>query len=170
MKSPRILMIDGKKYMSTQTAADLWGVKPRTVSGYCKNNRITNCFKNGKQGWYIWIDEIKPLSTNEIHRILLLTLQLKNRPSLEIDWSTFSFDDSFIEVIYKSLAYQGFIEEFDIENKKKIPYEVILTKKGFEFATSFKNEESSDFTTSLQQWLPIIIQLAQLYLQAIQTA
>jgi len=39
MSSQALIEVDGNKYMSTKTAADLWGLSPRTVSDYCKNNR-----------------------------------------------------------------------------------------------------------------------------------
>lgn len=160
-----ILEIGGKKYMSTKTAAQLWDVKTRTVADYCNKGRIIDKFKNGNAGWYISIDEVKPLTTEEIRRLLILTIQLKNKPSLEIDWSLFTFDDSKIELVYKYLAIQEYIERFNIENKKRIPYEVILTEKGIDVITTYTKNQSNSFTTNLQQWMPIVIQLAQLSLQ-----
>ena len=77
MSSQALIEVDGNKYMSTKTAADLWSLSARTVSNYCKNNRIHRKFKNGKLGWYIHVDEIKPLSDIEIHRLLVLSIQLK---------------------------------------------------------------------------------------------
>lgn len=165
-----IISIDGKKYMSVKTAADLWGLSPRTVSDYCKNDRIINKIKPGGH-WYIWIDEIKPLSIKEIRKLLVLSLQLKNRPSLEIDWSTFSFDYSAIEIIYRNLADQGYIEEFYIKDKKRIPYEVVLTQKGFNIVTTISKEKNAtDFSSALQQWLPIVVDVAQLIYKIAQMA
>lgn len=165
MHSQAILEIEGKKYMSTKTAADLWGLSSRTVSNYCKRDRIRRKFKNGGMGWYIYIDEIKPLSDAEIHKLLVLSIQLKNNPSLEIDWSTFNFDNSIIDVIYQNLVASGYIQPYNISDKRRIPYEVILTQKGLETATSFKQKNIPDYSTLVSQWLPILINIAQLIFQ-----
>jgi len=165
MRAQAILIVDGQKYMSTKTAADLWGISARTVSDYCKNDRIHHKFKNGKMGWYIHIDEIKPLSDNEIHRLLVLSIQLKNNPSLEIDWSTFNFDNRVIDVIYLNLVESGYIQPYNIDDKRRIPYEVILTQKGLEMATSFNQKTIPDYSTLVSQWLPTLINVAQLFFQ-----
>ena len=165
MSSQALIEVDGNKYMSTKTAADLWGLSPRTVSDHCKNNRIHRKFKNGKLGWYIHVDEIKPLSDIEIHRLLVLSIQLKNDPSLTIDWSTFNFDDKAIDVIYQSLYLSGYIHAYSVSNKRRIPYEVILTQKGLEMATAFIKKSIPDFSTACAQWLPMLINAAQLYMQ-----
>lgn len=166
--------VNGQKYMSTKTAADLWGVKPSTVSEYCRNNKTVNKFKNGRNGWYIQIDEPKPLSQKEIHKLLVLTIQLKDNPSLEIDWSEFTFEDSAedsaIDNVYKNLAALHYIEPYSIEDKKRIPYEVKLTPKGIEIATSFNSSPACDFSVALSQWLPILINAAQLFIQIYQCA
>lgn len=167
MSISAIISIDGKKYMSAKAAADLWGLSPRTVSNYCKNNRIINKIKpNGY--WYIWIDEIKPLSIREVRQLLVLSLQLKNNPSFEIDWSLFNFDYSAIETIYRNLADQGYIKEFHIEDKKRIPYEVVLTSKGFNIATNMSKEKSTDFSSNLKQWLSVVLNVAGLIGQVAQ--
>ncbi len=166
MPTQAILEIDGQKYMSTKTAADLWNLSPSTVSNYCKTGRILRKFKNGSKGWYIHIDEIKPLSDTDIHRLLVLSIQLKNNPSLEIDWSTFSFDDNVIDVIYQNLVTLGYIFPYSIADKRRIPYEVVLTQKGLETATSFKQKTIPDYSSLLSQWLPILIDVAKLIIQA----
>ena len=156
-----IIEINGKKYMDTKTAADCWNLKPKTVAEYCRTNRVIDKFKTDNK-WYIFIDEMKPLSIGEIRKLLILTVQLKNKPTLEIDWSLFSFDDSKIEIIYKNLELQKYINPFDIKNKKRIPYEVVLTEKGLDIVTNHPKSESKSFSIVLREWLPIVIQLAQL--------
>ena len=105
------------------------------------------------------------MSQEEIHRILILTLQLKNNPAYEIDWSLFEYDESVLDSIYTHLHTHGYIQDFSIEDKKRIPYEVVLTQKGMELATTFRKEKTANFTVTLTQWLPIIISAAQLYFQ-----
>ena len=161
MATSDIIIVEGKKYVSTKIIAKTWGLTRNTVSDYCKSNKIINKFKDGNR-WYIRTDEIKPLTNEEIHRLLMLTLQLKNNPSLKIDWSTFSFDDSFIEYIYQNLVEQKYIEQFTIRDKKRIPYEVILTQKGLDIAMKYRKGKTNDFSAIVSQWLPIIINVAQL--------
>ena len=165
MLAPALLVIDGNNYMSTKTAAELWGIHPKTVSNYCKDNRIKNKFKNGRLGWYIRTDEIKPLSQEEIRRMLILTLQLKNNPDCEIDWMQFQYNELVLDSIYTHLHTHGYIQGFSIEEKKRIPYDVVLTQKGMELATTFRKGKISNFTETLRQWLPIVISAAQLYFQ-----
>lgn len=169
MKSPAIIEVEGVKYMSTNSAAILWDVKPRTVSDYCKNNRITHKFKDGNRGWYIRIDEMKPLSISEVRQILILTLQLKNNPSLDIDWSVFNFDISIVEKIYKNLVLQGYIMDFSIEDNQRIPYEVILTDKGLELVTAYRKEKLDiNYEVALREWIPIILRLGKFFIDVIE--
>ena len=60
------------------------------------------------------------------------------------------------------------IENFSINDKKRIPYEVILTQKGLEFVTSGNKEKIEDFGTAMKEWLPTIIGAAQLIAQVAQ--
>lgn len=170
MSSPAIVDINNEKYMSTKTAANLWGLSTRTVANYCNSNRIHRKFKNGKLGWYIHIDEIKPLTDIEVHRLLVLSIQLKNNPTLQIDWSTFTFDSSAIDVVYQNLVETGFLQPYVVTDYHRIPYEVVLTQKGLEMATSFKKKSIPDYATLCSQWLPVLINAAQLYLQIKQIA
>ena len=170
MSAQSLIEVDGNKYMSTKTAAELWGLSSRTVSDYCKNNRIHRKFKNGKLGWYIHIDEIKPLTDTEIHRLLVLSIQLKNDPSLTIDWTTFNFDDEAIDAVYQSLYQSRYIHSYSVSDKRRIPYEVILTQKGLEMATAFNKKSIPDFSTVCRQWLPVLINIAQLYMRIKQSS
>ena len=168
MKYPSFIEYNGKKYMSAKTAADIWSLKPATVSEYCNKGKIHQAFKYLEARWYIPVDAVKPLSNDEIRRFLILSLQLKNKPSLEIDWSTFPNDDSSVALIYRHLVFREMIENFSINDKKRIPYEVILTQKGLEFVTSGNKEKIEDFGTAMKEWLPTIIGAAQLIAQVAQ--
>ena len=161
-KNKSLFEFDGKKYMSTKVAADFWELNRSTVAKYCKDKRI-NAFKDSSGKWCIPIDTIKPLSNDEIHKLLFLTLQLKNNPSLEIDYSTFTFDDSAVENVYQSLVFAKYIKPFSIKDKKRIPYEVVLTEKGINFVMSYKTKNIVSFSELLQKWLPIMISAGQLF-------
>lgn len=168
MKYPSILELNGQKYMSTQIAAGVWNLKRQTVSDYCSKGKVYRAIKYQEARWYIPIDAVKPLSDDEIRCFLTLTLQLKNKPSLEIDWSLFPVGDSVIEPIYRYLFFREFIENFSISNQKRIPYEVVLTQKGLEFVTTRKKEKIEDFGIILKEWVPTIIGVAQLIVQVAQ--
>lgn len=170
MKYPQFIELDGKMYMSTKTAAEVWNLKPSTVSEYCKQNKVFKAIKYLGARWYISIDAVKPLSDSDVRRFLVLTIQLKNKPSLEIDWTAFQLDFATIEPIYRYLVYRELIENFGIVDEKRIPYEVVLTQKGLEFATSGKKEKIEDFGSTIKEWLPAIIGAAQLIVQIAQIA
>ena len=168
MKYQSIIELNGKKYMNTKTAANAWNLRPSTVSNYCAKGKICQAIKYFEKRWYIPIDAVKPLSDDEIRKFLILTLQLKNKPSLKIDWSEFQGDKSARDTIYRYLVFRELIESFDISDEKRIPYEVVLTQKGLEFATASKKEKIEDFNTALKEWLPKIIEAAQLIVQVTQ--
>lgn len=165
MLAPARLTIDDKVYMSTSAAAEVWGVAPKTVAKYCRDGKIKNKFKHERFGWYIRTDEIKPFDQSEIHKILVMTQHLKNNPMLEIDWDEFEYNDLVLEKIYQHLFARGYIQPFSIAEKRKIPYEVVLTQNGSEAAASLKKEKKFDFSEIASRWLPIIIGAAQLYFQ-----
>ena len=166
MKYQEVIELNVKKYMSVKFAAEFWNMNPKTISKYCAQGKICEATKYRDRKWYIPVDAVKPLSNDEIRKFLILTIQLKNKPSLEIDRSKFSTEMSTIDNIYHYLVSQEFIENFKITDKKRIPYDVILTQKGLEFATS--NIKMKDYSTALKEWLPTIIGVAQLITQVSQ--
>ena len=83
----------------------------------------------------------------------------------KIDLVDNDFDDKAIDVIYQSLYLSGYIHAYSVSNKRRIPYEVILTQKGLEMATAFIKKSIPDFSTACAQWLPVLINAAQLYMQ-----
>lgn len=164
-----VIVVQGKKYISSKTASKIWGLSQKTIAKYCREKRIRDCFKGAYNCWYISIDTIKPLSDNEVHQILCLTLQLKNDPSFVVDWSPFDFDISLIELIYQNLADEGYLKPFHINSKERIPYEVILTQKGFHTALPLKKQKSEiSFPDLITQWAPTIISTAQFVIQMAQ--
>ncbi len=168
MKYPPFIELNGQKYMSTKTAADVWNLKQQTISDYCNKGKVCKAIKYREVRWYIPTDAVRPLSNDDIRRFLMLTLQLKNKPSLEIDWSSFSTEDSVIEPIYRYLVFRELIEPFKISDQKRIPYEVILTQKGLEFVTVSQKGKIEDYGTVMKEWLPIMIGAAQLIVQITQ--
>lgn len=112
MNYPSIIEYNGKKYMNAKTAADVWGLKSGTVADYCNKGKICGAIKYLEARWYIPVDAVKPLSNDEIRRFLILTLQLKNKPSLEVDWSTFPCEYSSVELVYRYLVFRDMLENF----------------------------------------------------------
>lgn len=155
-----LFMIDGKMYMSTKAAGDLWGLSPGTVARYCKSKKI-KAFKDTSGRWCIPIDTFKPLSDNEISQLLILTLQLKNDPELKIDYSVLPIERSDLRKVYDYLAELEFIEKFDIENDEDIPYKAVLTQKGFKMATVLPKKENTDYSYCLSNWAKIICNLSE---------
>jgi hypothetical protein len=48
-------------YISSQEAAEKWGISKRRVQVLCDQNRIEGAFKIGKRAWAIPNDAKKPL-------------------------------------------------------------------------------------------------------------
>lgn len=165
LKELPIIEIDGKQYANTKIIADTWGLKRKTIAQYCREGRIKKAIKVSNRLWYIPTDEVKPLSKEEVHNLLVLTIQLKNKPSLPIDWSLFKYDTESISAIYNHLVEREFIEPFSITDNKRIPYEIVLTQKGLDIAVNYKNHSISDYSKTISQWLPTVIAAAQLIIQ-----
>ncbi len=160
-----IIIVENKKYMSAKCAAEIWKLNPSTVRDYCRNKKIPDAFKVSDRNWYIPIDSIKPLSDSEIHKLLVLTLQLKNRPSLEIDWAVLDFDTAVIIPVYTNLYKLGYIELLPKCQPAELPYKIVLTQKGLESATHFRKAHIPAFETVLSTWVPIFFQVAQFTLE-----
>jgi len=130
--------------MTTKEMAKKWGVNEHTVANYCKKDYIPNAKKeNGS--WNIPENSIKPLSIADIRRLLLVTVKLRNNPSLGCDWSTFDFDKNDLRLIYESLHYRKYIGDISDIDTNRIPYEMEITEKGMELIENIK-EENVDFT------------------------
>ncbi|MCM1530361.1 MAG: hypothetical protein NC093_10260 [Alistipes sp.] len=160
----KIIERNQKKYMSVKLAAELWGVSVSTVRSYCREGRVKDCFKLNEKNWYIYIDEIKPLTNVQIHQLLVLTIQLKNDPSLTIDWSVIDIDRTAILKTYNYLKDMGYVKHIPTSEIERIPYEIILTNKGLDVATTFKREESKAYKDIVTQWVPVILQIGELLL------
>lgn len=166
MGSNPIIEVAGKKYICTKLVAETWGIGQGTVANYCRTGRIKDCWKDSRKRWFIPVDTIKPLSDTEVQHLLFLVLQLKNDPTLEIDWSMFTFDTTIVDLIYSNLVYEGYLKPFHIQEKERIPYEVVLTQKGLEAALPRKQSKPNvSFSNAIEHWGPIVIGIAQLVVQ-----
>lgn len=161
--SEGIFEINGEYYMTTRVASKLWGVKPKTVGEYCKDYKVAGAFKNERKKWCIPIRSVRPLSIQEIKQLLVLSLQLKNNPALEIDWAVFPKGTIGIRETYEQLHDRGYLAAFQECDDQKIPYVVVLTQKGMEIATSYSQKDmTQSFADSLATWSKVIIDIGQL--------
>jgi hypothetical protein len=158
--------IDGKKYMSSRRAAELWNKSQGTISKYCKLGKVpkSKCIKDSHNNWYIDINTVYPLSDDEVRKLLTLTLQLKNNPLYSFDWSTFTIDVENIRPIYEYLADMKYILRFQINDSKRLPYDIVLTERGMKLVTGWKSENKIDFnfSNSLLQWSSVVLNLVSL--------
>lgn len=158
--------IDGKKYMSSRRAAELWNKSQGTISKYCKLGKVpkSKCIKDSHNNWYIDINTVYPLSDDEVRKLLTLTLQLKNNPLYSFDWSTFTIDVENIRPIYEYLADMKYISRFTINDSKRLPYDIVLTERGMNLVIGWKGENKTDFNfvNSLLQGSSVVIKLASL--------
>ena len=161
--SEGIFEINGEYYMITRVASKLWGVKPKTVGEYCKDCKVVGAFKNERKKWRIPIRSVRPLSIQEIKQLLVLSLQLKNNPALEIDWAVFPKGTTGIREAYEQLHDRGYLAAFQERDDRRIPYVVVLTPKGMEIATSYSQKQiKQSFADSLATWSKVIIEIGQL--------
>jgi hypothetical protein len=157
-----VIEIRGQRYMDTKTAASLFDVSKSTVTRYCREGRIPDAFLNEKSVWRIPINSIKPLTDTEIQRVLFLTLQLKNDPTLRIDFEALGISDEQLPHVYQYLLKTGYIRypKKDIL-PLRLPYEVILTQKGFDLLKVNHVEKQSNIGEIIKDWAPIVISVAE---------
>ncbi len=131
MKKQRSLIkIGNMTYMSPKAAGDLWNMKYQSVTAACVDGRVIGAIKDSSDKFIIPIDAFKPLDKEEIRKLMITTLYLKNRPSFDIGFN----DNEQIVKLYTYLEGIGYIEPFN-SSSNKIPYEAILTDKGMHLAT-----------------------------------
>ena len=130
MASKDICYIDGIKYMSTRIAAQTWKMNIRDVQKACREGRVKDANRDSSDRYIIRADSPKPLESNQIAQLLLLTLRLKNDPSLVVDMRLLRGNN--IRPIYEYLSGIGHIQSIDsITENDRLPYDVILTDIGF---------------------------------------
>lgn len=166
MAKQNYIKVQDNFYANVNVTAENWNLKPATVRGYCNEKKIPNCFKDDKGKWWIPVDSIKPLSTENIKQILFLTLQLKNNPRIPIDWSVFDFDTNNLRKVYEYLAVEEYIENFDIEQTERLPYDIVLTAKGLNLIFSSKKVSTQSMQETLNICIPLISNIMKLGLIA----
>lgn len=162
--------IDGKKYMSSRRAAELWNKSQGTISKYCKLGKVpkSKCIKDSHNNWYIDINTVYPLSDDEVRKLLTLTLQLKNNPLYSFDWSTFTIDVENIRPIYEYLADMKYILHFQINDSNRLPYDIVLSEKGMDLVTGMgrENKIDSNINNSSVQWASVALKIGLSILNA----
>ena len=150
--------IDGKRYMSPSSAADLWNTSYQSVTKACKDGRIPKACKDSGGKWIIPVDAIAPLDSESIRKLLISTLAIKNGnisapQSLNVD---------NIRLVYTYLSDIGCIEH--LENiTLRTPCEAVLTDKGFHIATEGKplNLDWVNISTTFVQVVSSVITIWQ---------
>ena len=164
-----VIEINEKKYMNTKTAANLWNVRQSTVSDYCKTGKIKGAIRLDNRSWGIPIDAHKPLPDSSIKKLLLLVLQLKNNPTLDIDWTVIELQNKDIESTYKNLVALEYIKDFQVNGDEpltRIPYNVQLTQKGIDFISNNKEKTNFDWTAFLIKTVPAILEIGSIILKS----
>lgn len=130
MMSKAICTIDGIKYMNTRIASDMWGMKINDVRKACNEGRIAGLGRDTADRFIIPMTALKPLENCEIAQLLLMTLRLKNEPDLFVDQRVIT--KGSIRTVYDYLKSTGYICPYDISDDDRLPYDVVLTNKGFD--------------------------------------
>ncbi len=143
--------------MDSRAAARLWGISPRTVARYCREQRVPGAFKDSGGRWCIPVDAIRPLTDSTLRDILILTLHLQANPDYSIDYRKLGIKPRELPQAYWHLVQLGHIREFDNNlPPEKLPYRVKLTNKGIECATQGQGKEKADPAELLRKWGPAI--------------
>ena len=162
-----VIEVDGKRYMNTKSAAQLWSLKQRDVASYCRQGRIKGAFKDTSGKWCVPINSVKPLTDEHIRKILRLTLQLKNNPDQSFDLSTINTDTNNLISAYDYLASIGYLKLFNKDDPpEEIPRKVELTEKGMEIFTKKGDPEKRDIQITINEWKQVILILIAAIMKA----
>ena len=130
MKQKKLCEIDGIIYMSPGSAGDLLNYSVQKVTAACNGGRVENAIKDSSGKWIIPVNSRKPLELEQIRKILICLISMKNKPSNQnLDLAV-----NQIEALFEYLKNTGYIEEFSIVSSM-FPYDVVLTEKGIRTAT-----------------------------------
>lgn len=127
--------------IDTKTAAERWNVKPGTVAKYCKDGLVPGALKVNN-AWKIPSDSIKPLTQDEISKILRLVNTLKHYPDIAVDNDVVGLADKNVLRIFEYLVAVGMIQKFDVEIPTELlPYKLSLTQRGLELITQTEKKK-----------------------------
>ena len=122
--------IDGKRYMSPSSAADLWNTSYQSVTRACQEGRIPKACKDSGGKWIIPVDACAPLDSENIRKLLISTLALKNGNIIVPQ----SLSIENVRRVYTYLSEIGCVEPIE-DITQRTPCEAVLTEKGFHIAT-----------------------------------
>ena len=121
-------------FISTEEAADEWGVKPRTVAKWCKDGKIISCFKD-KGSWKLHPNSIKPLSDQAIRSTILSLLKIHNHMVYGYD-EEILVDEDERQKLNSLLRYLDTFGYIECKNDKNPTLkEVLFTDKAYEALT-----------------------------------
>ena len=127
--------INGRRYVTTDVIADIWGVKRATATEYCRAEIVLGAIKDSSGRWMIPVDTPKPLGKTVIKNVLCLVLQLKNDSNIKIDYDNVGVKaedlPSAFEYVEKLKLIESIPEGCPAE---EIPYKVQLTREGMKLA------------------------------------
>lgn len=151
-----VFEINNKTYYSPKGAAHKWGISHQAVTAACKEGRIVGAFQDSTKKWCIPDTAMKPLDSDIIRKILIITLSLKNTPNITIS----DLENYDIPKVYKYLKETGYIKDYN-ENSNRIPYEATLSDKGLSLAFDKKKEggEWTNIATLFVQCIPSLIEI-----------
>ena len=145
-----MLTINGERFVTPGVFADGCGKSTQNITAACKDGRIVGACQDASGNWIIPINAMAPLEIEQIRKLMIISLYLKNKPEHALDYS--EHDD--VVRVYSYLQQTGYINPFN-ENSERIPYEVVLTEKGMKIAT-----EGSPISINWLQLGSTVIQVA----------
>ena len=125
----KLFTINGVQYMTPSLAGDKWDMSYQAVTNACKEHRIAGACKDSGDRWIIPFDAEKPLKYEEIRKLLVSILVLKNKPNdnnktVSSEW----------EKVYKYLASIGLVEVLEQTIPDRIE-DIVLTDVAMRIAT-----------------------------------
>ena len=156
-----------KNDMDTKIAAKRWGVTAGTVAKYCAAGLVPGAVKI-KKVWKIPYNSIKPLTLDNIVKLLRLVNTLKHYPNLDIDYDHTGLSDANIVKVFQYLVSIGMIQQFDLkEPSEKIPYILKLTQRGLDIIENTENNKISlDNETIIKVGATIVVEVATAIIKA----
>ena len=127
MKQRTVFDINGKTYMSPAAAADKWPISRQKIVAECKAGKVVGACLDSSNKWIIPIDARQPIDDENIRKILISLLCLKNKPST----GSINVEAVKVNEVIDYLKETGYLEKTDACNLN----DLVLTEKGMHVAT-----------------------------------
>lgn len=164
-------VVNGKEYLSTREAAELWGLKVKTVTKYANatNGIIPGCIKHDGR-LFIPANAIRPITQSVAQGILWAIIRIKNDPDSYLDLTQFGIRNSQLNAVLNELERKLYIiSPENAQSERDRLLSCRITERGFGLV-EYRKRLNNDLLRSkiASEYVTLAFSTAQTIMQAVQ--